>query len=61
MNDALHYLLYNLAKALSPFMQQDSYLYWPYILSSIAIALFAWGWLGAAGAKSRPWRDFCRQ
>jgi sterol desaturase/sphingolipid hydroxylase (fatty acid hydroxylase superfamily) len=61
MNDALHYLLYNLAKALSPFMQRDSYLYWPYILSSIAIALFAWRWLGAAGAARKPWRDFWRQ
>ena len=61
MDDALHYLLYNAAKALSPFMQRESYLYWPYIASSIVIALAAWRWLGAAGEPRRPWGDFWRE
>jgi len=61
VNDALHDLLLSLAKALTPFMQPDSYLWWPYIVSSIVIALCAWRWLGAAGPSSRPWRDFWRE
>jgi sterol desaturase/sphingolipid hydroxylase (fatty acid hydroxylase superfamily) len=61
MNDALHEVLLNLAKALTPFMQRDSYLWWPYIVSSIVIALCAWRWLGAAGPSPRPWRDFWRE
>jgi sterol desaturase/sphingolipid hydroxylase (fatty acid hydroxylase superfamily) len=61
MNETLHYLLLNAAKALSPFMQRESYLYWPYIVSSIAIALAAWRWLGAGGTPRRPWRDFLRE
>ena len=39
MSDTLHYVVFSLAKAITPFMQRDSYLYWPYIVSSIVIAL----------------------
>ena len=52
MDDALHYLLYNATKALSPFMQRESYLYWPFILSAIVIAAALW---------RRPWRAFWRE
>lgn len=58
MNEALDYLAYNFAKAASFVLQRDSYLYWPYIVSSLAIALIAWRWLGAAGPGRRSWREF---
>jgi sterol desaturase/sphingolipid hydroxylase (fatty acid hydroxylase superfamily) len=61
LNETLHDVLFNLAKALTPFMQRDSYLWWPYIASSIVIALCAWRFLGAAGPSPRPWRDFWRE
>jgi sterol desaturase/sphingolipid hydroxylase (fatty acid hydroxylase superfamily) len=61
MNDTLHYVVFNLAKAMTPVLQRDSYLYWPYIASSIVIALVAWRWLGAAGTSRRPWREFWRE
>lgn len=60
MNDVFHYVAYNLAKALSAFLQRDSYLYWPYLVSSAAIALWAWRWLGEARDLRRPWREFFR-
>ena len=46
--DALDFVVFNLAKATSAILQHDSYLYWPYLLSSVAIAFVAWRWLGAA-------------
>jgi sterol desaturase/sphingolipid hydroxylase (fatty acid hydroxylase superfamily) len=52
MDESLHYLLLHAAKALSPFMQRDSYLYWPFVVSALAIAAALW---------RRPWRDFWRE
>jgi sterol desaturase/sphingolipid hydroxylase (fatty acid hydroxylase superfamily) len=58
LHEALHYLAISLATGLSTVFQRDSYLYWPYLLSSIAIAAAAWRW------RTRPastnWGDFFR-
>ena len=35
----LHYLVFNLTKAVTAFIQRDSFLYWPFLLSAVAIAL----------------------
>src|SRR3954462_14985921 len=44
-NDSLHYLVLNLAKVLSVLFQQDSYFYWPYLLSSVVLAFVARRWI----------------
>jgi len=54
--DTLHDMALNLAKALTPFTQRDSYLYWPYVASALVIALLAWRWL-----SRRPWSEFWRE
>jgi sterol desaturase/sphingolipid hydroxylase (fatty acid hydroxylase superfamily) len=57
-NDSLDYLVLNLAKAMSVVFQRDSYIYWPYLLSSIAIALVAWRWLNPRTPREAPWAEF---
>jgi sterol desaturase/sphingolipid hydroxylase (fatty acid hydroxylase superfamily) len=58
LDDGLDYFVLNLAKVASVFFQQDSYIYWPYLLSSIFIALVAWRWLGLPMREARRWKDF---
>jgi sterol desaturase/sphingolipid hydroxylase (fatty acid hydroxylase superfamily) len=52
MNDLTHYLAFNLARAMSALLDRESFLYWPFILSSIVLALAVW---------RRPWREFWRE
>lgn len=61
--DSVYQVMYYLASAVLAFRQYDSDLYWPFIVSTIAIALLAWrvgpsksGLRGAAG-----WREFRRR
>ena len=39
--NALHYIAYQVTKAVTAPLQRDSYLYWPFIASTVAIALAA--------------------
>ena len=61
LDDLMHYFTLNFAKAISAVIQRESHLYWPFLISSIATALVAWRWLGAAGATRRSWREFWRE
>jgi sterol desaturase/sphingolipid hydroxylase (fatty acid hydroxylase superfamily) len=52
--DVVYYVAFNFAKAVLTFLQRDSYLYWPFIVSTLAImvavAVFT------ARSAGRPWR-----
>ncbi|TAK49133.1 MAG: sterol desaturase family protein [Betaproteobacteria bacterium] len=54
-----HYVFFNLTKALLAFLQRDSFLYWPFLVSSVLIALVAWR-IAAAVTGSGSWRQFFR-
>ena len=41
VHDALYYVVFHLTRAVLTFMQRDSYLYWPFLLSSLVIVCFA--------------------
>jgi sterol desaturase/sphingolipid hydroxylase (fatty acid hydroxylase superfamily) len=40
--ETTHYIVFHLTKALLTFQQRDSFLYWPFLISSVLIALIAW-------------------
>ncbi|MGQ0655226.1 MAG: sterol desaturase family protein [Betaproteobacteria bacterium] len=40
--DLVYYLVFNLTRALTAFRQRESFLYWPFLLSTVAIALGLW-------------------
>ena len=39
---AVYAVTYHAASAVLAFLQRDSYLYWPFIVATIVIALAAW-------------------
>ncbi len=57
--NALHYIAYQVTKAVTAPFQQDSYLYWPFIASTVAIALAAIRHTSRKfpGAPAVHWRD----
>src|SRR6185436_20845036 len=58
--DTVFYVTLHLGKALTAALQRDSFLYWPFLVSSVIIAALAWRWSVQARAKSenRSWRQF---
>ncbi len=59
--NAVYYLAFNFAKAVLAFLQRDSYLYWPFIVSTLVIMLFA-AFLATQGdAQGRTWRQQFRE
>jgi len=60
---AVYAVAYNIANAVLAFLQRDSYLYWPFIVTTIVIALAAWRFgpakCGLKGAAC--WREFRRR
>ena len=48
--DLVYYLVFNLTRALTAFRQRESFLYWPFLLSTLAIALSLW-WYRAQSAR----------
>jgi sterol desaturase/sphingolipid hydroxylase (fatty acid hydroxylase superfamily) len=52
--DVVYYVAFNFAKAVLAFLQRDSYLYWPFIVSTLAI-MVAVAWF-AARPEGRGWR-----
>ena len=56
----IYYFSFNLAKAVLAFLQRDSYLYWPFILSTLVVMLFMAQ--RAAGGEDEPgsWRKRLR-
>lgn len=47
--DALHYLVFHATRAVTAFLQRDSYLYWPFILSTLALV----GWAAARSGSGQ--------
>jgi len=39
MYDAVYYLVFHLTRALTAFLQRDSYLYWPFLLSTLLLVI----------------------
>jgi len=57
--DLTYYLVFHLTKAVTALNQRDSYLYWPFIVSSIVIAVLAWA-VSRTWAE-RSWKQFFRE
>lgn len=55
--DALYYFVFNLTRAVLAPMQPDSFIYWPFLLSSVVIALLCWAWWRQRDARM-AWSGF---
>ena len=58
--DTVFYVTLHIGKALTAALQRDSFLYWPFIVSSVIIAALAWRWTmyARANPQKRSWRQF---
>lgn len=57
--DTTFYVVVNIGKAFTAFLQRDSFLYWPFLISSVIIAALAWGWVVRRSVpEKRSWRQF---
>jgi len=56
-------VVYNATMTLLAFKQRDSFLYWPFLLSTLLIALLAWrfGWAGGRELAAARWSTFRRR
>ncbi|TAN54392.1 MAG: sterol desaturase family protein [Betaproteobacteria bacterium] len=59
IGETTHYVFFHLTKAVLAFLQRDSFLYWPFLVSSALIALVAWR-IALAVTGSGSWRQFFR-
>jgi sterol desaturase/sphingolipid hydroxylase (fatty acid hydroxylase superfamily) len=55
--DTVYYLAFNFTKAVLAFLQRDSYLYWPFIVSTLAIMAFVAFRAAARSEDGRSWRQ----
>ena len=53
--NTIYYLVFNLARAVLAFLQRDSYLYWPFIVSTLAIMVIAARWAVRAAPPGLTW------
>jgi sterol desaturase/sphingolipid hydroxylase (fatty acid hydroxylase superfamily) len=60
--DTTYYVVFNFTKAVTAAIQRDSFLYWPFLVSSVIIAALAWRWTvyAASSPERRSWREFFR-
>lgn len=60
--DVLYRVVFNASKAVLAFLQRDSVLYWPFLISTLVIAWLAWR-VGHASpqSESRTWRAFSQR
>ncbi len=51
------------ARALLAFLRRESFLYWPFLISTVVIAMLAWRFGYASGGMGGPasWREFFRR
>ena len=59
--DLIFRAVFHATKAVTAFLQRDSVLYWPFLISTLAIAWIAWRYYRAStnpGAR-KSWRSFC--
>lgn len=61
--DAVFTVTFLAVKAVLAFLQRDSFLYWPFLVSTLVIAMLAWRYGYASGSRERAatWRDFFRR
>ena len=61
--DIIYQASFHAARAVLAFLQRDSFLYWPFLVSTLAIAMLAWrfGYARGSRAKSASWREFFRR
>jgi len=61
--DAFYQITYHAAKAVLAFLQRESFLYWPFLISTVVIAMLAWRFGYASGGVGGPasWREFFRR
>ena len=65
--NSLYEIIYNVVfhatRAILAFLQRDSFLYWPFLISTLAIALVAWRFGRARGELTgwACWREFFRR
>ena len=59
VHDAASDVAYYATEAVLTFLQRDSYLYWPFLISTVVIAMLAWRFGFASGSRaSTSWREF---
>ncbi len=58
--DTVFYVTLHVGKAVTAALQRDSFLYWPFLVSSVVLAALAWRWTVYArtGQERRSWRQF---
>jgi sterol desaturase/sphingolipid hydroxylase (fatty acid hydroxylase superfamily) len=58
--DTVFYVTLNVGKAVTAALQRDSFLYWPFLVSSVVLAALAWRWTVYArtSPEQRSWRRF---
>ena len=58
--DTVFYVTLQTGKALLAAIQRDSFLYWPFLVSSVVIAALAWRWTvyARSNPEGRSWRQF---
>lgn len=61
--DLTYKVVFNAAKTLLAPLQRDSFLYWPFLVSTLVIALLAWrfGWAGGREVAAGRWSVFRRR
>lgn len=60
--DTVFYITLHAGKALTAALQRDSFIYWPFLLSSVIIAALAWRWTvySRSNSEHRSWKQFFR-
>jgi sterol desaturase/sphingolipid hydroxylase (fatty acid hydroxylase superfamily) len=60
--DTVFYITLHAGKAVTAALQRDSFLYWPFLVSSVIIAALAWSWTvyARANPEHRSWKQFFR-
>src|SRR5258706_7571255 len=60
--DAAYQVTLHAARAVVAFLQRESFLYWPFLISTVVIAMLAWrfGYASGVGGPA-TWREFFRR
>lgn len=60
--DTVFYITLHAGKALTAALQRDSFIYWPFLVSSVIIAALAWRWTvySRSNSEHRSWKQFFR-
>ncbi len=63
LHDAVYQVTFYGTRAFLTFLQRDSFLYWPFLISTVVTAMAAWRFGYASGGTAGPasWREFFRR